>query len=106
MKYYWLKIFIVHILIATVYFGVTGYMFIHSKAPNPIGIGLQQWVCMILHLIITTVVMLLLSSKAIDKKIARTKIIANLIVVLLIIIVSAVLSNTFWHWLWELRENY
>jgi len=91
-----LKQFLIHLLAALFYLGITSYWFVMGRDPNPIGIGFQQDICMLLHLIIAIVIPI--RSKYLKR--SRT---VNFLIVLAIIILYLLLSNWIWNWLWSLR---
>ena len=46
-----IKISLLQLVIMVVYLTITDYLFVVSKYPNPIGIGIWQWVLFIIHVI-------------------------------------------------------
>jgi hypothetical protein len=103
MKAYSLKTFLLHGAIVTIYFAVTSYLFVVGKDPNPIGAGLQQWLCVFLHVTITLFVMLTLLGKATDKKLATRKVVLHTVAIILAVSLYLLFSNPIWDWLWSLR---
>jgi len=103
MKLYTLKVFILHLSIIITYLAVTSYLFVVAKDPDPIGTGLKQWVCMILHLIITLFIMKTRWSKSSDKNLAKKKFWVNFVIIIVLIITNLQLSNFLWEWLWSIR---
>lgn len=96
MLNYVIRVFIFHLLVATVYLGITSYWFV-TKGFNPIKTGLQQDLLMLIHLTVATIFPLP------NKNILKKKHIINFSIVLLIIITYFLLSNWIWNWLWQLR---
>lgn len=104
MQLYALKVFFLHLIVATVYLTAICYEFVIEKDPNPIGAGLKQWVCIFLHLMITLIIMAIVWNKANDKNIARKKFFVHFLAVLFIISASLLISDPLWHWLWSRRS--
>jgi hypothetical protein len=103
MSTYSLKVLFLHSGIALAYFAVTDFLFVVAKDPNPIGTGLQQWLCIFLHFTITLFVMLTFLGRAADKRLAIKKVLIHTAAIVLVISVSLFLSNPVWDWLWSLR---
>jgi len=100
---YSVKVFTLHLIIVLLYLGITSYAFVVAKDHNPIGVGLQQWLCILLHLLITITVMAMLWAKNTNKRAGRNKFLLNIGAIVLWIGITLVFSNAIWHWLWSLR---
>lgn len=98
-----LKTFLLHLVIAATYIAFTSYLFVVRRDPNPIGTGLQQWLCIFLHVTVTLFFMLTLVAKAADKKLAAQKLLIHIAAIILAIAPYSLFSNPIWHWIWSLR---
>lgn len=105
MKSKILLILLLHFIIVAGYTAVTSYMFVKYPVPDPIGTGLQQWVCTILHMVVTALVCLILRMKAADKKAATTTLLINLGVITFWTVANLALSIIYWEYLWSLRPE-
>jgi cation transport ATPase len=105
MRKYILKIIAIQLSIILLYLGMTSYEFVVSREINPIGVGLQQWALIILHLLITIFVGLYRIHKSKDKKISKKKLLVNLLVIVIIILIYFCFSDIIWHWLWSFRKD-
>lgn len=104
MKKLLVKIFSLHLLVISIYLFVTSYLFITSKDPNPIGIGLLQWILFFLHLMITLLFCLFIPAKGKDKKYENQILVINISAIILWIGVYFILSLKIWELLWSLRK--
>lgn len=103
MKVYSIKTFFLHLAIAATYLAFTSSLFVVRRDPNPIGAGLQQWLCIFLHVTITLFVMLTFSGRTADKKGAAQKLLLHIAAIVLAIAPYSLFSNPIWNWLWSLR---
>ena len=97
------KSFLLHLVIASIYLGFTCYEFVVTRKPNPIGVGLQQVLLMIIHLAITLVIFSIILTKASRKKIPKLNLIINVLTVFTCCLIYIMFSNTVWRWLWQLK---
>ena len=100
---YSVKVFTLHLVIALLYMGIASYGFVVAKDHNPIGVGLQQWLFILLHLLITTTVMAFLWAKNTNKRVGRNKFLLNIGAIVLWIGIMLIFSNAIWRWLWSFR---
>jgi hypothetical protein len=105
MRKYVFKIVAIHLGIILIYLSFTSYEFVVSRELNPIGVGLQQWVLVILHFLITGFVGLYVISKSKDKRTAKSKLLIGLASIILIFLIYYCLSEMIWHWLWSFRKD-
>jgi hypothetical protein len=103
MKVYSIKTLLLHLTIAFAYVSTTSYFFVIANQPNPVGTGLQQWLCIFLHLTVTLFMMLSFVGKATDKRDAKIKFCLHLASIVLIISTLLLFSNPLWEWLWLQR---
>lgn len=92
-----------HFLIAAIYLGYTAYRFVISNPPNPIGVGLSQWVLIIAHFI-TTIVMIGILKKSGSKKEVLKNRLTHAAIIVFIIVAYLIFSAPIWAWLWTLRH--
>ena len=91
--------FLLHLKLSIFNIGLTSWEFVadHSHtSPNPIGVGFQQLLCMIIHLLST------LLKRYKNTPVSHARLI-NFFSVLIIIILYGILGNWIWNWLWSLR---
>lgn len=105
MLRYIIKCFALHLVIITVYLGFTSYEFTTSKYPNPIGVGLLQWVFIFLHFGITTLCFLIIRSNARDREKVSEDMLINLVVIASLVILYGIAGNEIWEKLWSLRPG-
>jgi hypothetical protein len=101
---YNVKVFTLHLIIVLLYLGITSYGFVVAKDHNPIGVGLQMWLCTLLHLGITITVMAFLWTRNTNKRAGRNKFLLNIGAIVLWIGISLIFSNPIWRWLWSFRS--
>jgi hypothetical protein len=102
LRSYVIKTLILHLLIFIIYTGITSYQFVAAKYPDPIGTGIRQLFCILLHLIITLVIVAP-HARTVDKKLGWKKFSIHLLSIILIVILSFLLSTPIWKWLWNMR---
>ena len=104
VKIYFLKTFALHLGIAAVYLGYTCFRFVVTNAPNPIGIGLQQWFFFTCHLVITLIITYTMKEKS-DSNYAgiKYKWLIHFGAVTAILITYLIFCQPIWEWLWQLR---
>lgn len=95
---YWIKNFLLHLLIATSYLSISCYKFIHDKYPDPIGVGIMQWLFFLAHILAILFFFLL-------KKGNRQNLVSNLLAVVIVFIIYLLFNNLIWEQLWELRGD-
>jgi hypothetical protein len=96
------KVFLLHVFVLACYVTFTGYWFVVNNSPNPIGLGLQQLVCMIFHFLLTIVITSIGGSASGGKLTIRKALIHTTI--LIVIVASYIsLSPFIDEWLWSLR---
>jgi hypothetical protein len=105
MRKYIFKSITIQLAIIIFYLGMTSYEFVVSQEINPIGVGLQQWALIILHLLITLFAGLYGISKSQDKKMAKNKLFVRMLIIILIILIYFCFSDIIWHWLWSFRKD-
>ena len=88
-----IKIFLLHVFIATLYFSFTYYFAATHKNFNPIGTGLQQVVLSFMHLFITIVVCTYFLFSMKDKKVAKRNMLLNIVSALLSIILFIIFDS-------------
>ncbi len=103
MKMYSIKALLLHLTLVCTYIAATSYFFGIAKDPNPVGTGLQQWLCIFLHGIVTLFIMLLFVGKATNKRNARVKLYVHLAAIGLIVSTLLLFSQPLWEWLWNQR---
>lgn len=68
MKVSYLLIFLLHFATVCLYLTATSFIFINYYQADPIGAGLQQVACLMVHLLLTALICLIVRLKAVDKK--------------------------------------
>lgn len=105
MKTRILFIFALHLIILASYMGVTSWLFVSYPVPDPIATGLQQWLCILVHISITVLICLIKRRTAIDKKKATTTLLLHVVAIVCWIIVYLFLSAPIADYLWKLRSK-
>lgn len=105
MKNKILFIFVLHLIIVACYVTITSWQFVKHPEPDPVATGLQQWLCVVVHFILTAIVCLVTRMKAVNKKAATTTLLLNLGAVVFWVIVNLLLSDILWDYLWSLRSK-
>jgi len=103
INYYNVKVFTLHLCIALLYLGITSFEFVVRKDPNPVGVGLQQWLCIVLHILATVTIMAILWTRNTNKRAGRNKFMLNIGAIVLWVGILLIFSNAIWNWLWSLR---
>jgi hypothetical protein len=98
-------IFALHLFIVLAHEAVVGYLFVTYEVPDPIGSGLQWWLCVILHFIITAVVCFIIRMRAVDKDAATIILLINLGAVIFWTAVNLLMSGILWDYLWSFRPE-
>ena len=98
-----IKISLLQLLIMILYLAITDYLFVVSKYPNPIGIGIYQWILFILHIIFTLVLTIYLAKRNSEKKHLKKRAELNVAIVSIFFLIYIASSNPVWNWLWHLR---
>ncbi len=104
MKNKILSILSIHLIILATYIGITGWMFIKYREPDPIGTGLQQLLCMIVHFILTAIICIVIRMNAAEKKAATISLFLNLGAVVFSMIMYLLLSNILSNFFWSMRR--
>ena len=104
MKSLIVKVCSLHLLVLLVYLFVTSYLFVTGKDPNPIGIGLLQWILFFLHLILTLLFCLFVLKKANDIKYENRIVMVNTLAIIFWITIYFLFSSKIWDLLWSLRK--
>jgi hypothetical protein len=105
MKSFILKVATIHLVIVVLYVSSTSFIFVVSAPANPIGMGLQQWLCIILHFLLTPWISWILLKRSNSGNILTTKILINVLTVIFWVIVFICFSSTLGKWLWRLRGD-
>ena len=100
-----IKISLLQLLIMIIYLAITDYLFVVSKYPNPIGIGIWQWILFTIHVILTLILTIYLARKNSEKKHLKKRAAVNVAVVSIFFLIYIALSNPIWDWLWRLRGH-
>lgn len=99
---YTMKILFYQFLIVILYIGVTSHIFVHSKYPDPIGIGFLQLILVMLHLVIVVIVYFV--KPASEKKMTQKQLILSLTSIIIWYFLYLLFSKNIWDWLWNLRS--
>ena len=102
-KIFDVRAIILHPGIFLSYITVTCTRFVIGQQPNPIGIGLQQWLLFLLHLFITSAIILGQLKAANRKEVIDRFVVSHFLPILLSMAVYMLFSTTIWTLLWELR---
>jgi hypothetical protein len=102
MAKYILKMTGVHLFVMLLYLTATSYEFVASPQPNPVGIGIQQWLLFIIQLVATAIIFGLLPSKM-DRSNSSKRLKYNISIVVVLFIFYLLLDNKISSWLWSLR---
>lgn len=105
MKPFIFSVTMIHLVIVTLYVGLTSYIFVISKPPNPIGAGIVQWICIILHFLLTPIVAWLLLRKRDTGNVLTTKVLVNVFAVIFWVALFLSVSVALGRWLWSLRGD-
>lgn len=105
MKTRILFLFALHLIIVASYITVTSWLFVTHPVPDPIATGLQQWLCILLHISITVLICLLKRRTAIDRKKATTTLWLHVVAIVCWIVVYLFLSTPIAAYLWKLRSQ-
>lgn len=105
MKTRILPIFALHLIILASYMGVTSWLFVSYPVPDPIATGLQQWLCILVHISITVLICLIKRRTAIDRKKATTTLWIHIGAMLSWVVVYLLLSDQIADYLWTLRSK-
>jgi hypothetical protein len=99
----WYKPFTLQLVISLLYLSITSYQFVKSDPPNPIGIGLLQWLLIIVHVLCVTIYYFIKRGTHIDKQATRQIFLMNILGIIIPNGVCLLFSGPIWHWLWSLR---
>ena len=80
-------------------------MFVKYPVPDPLATGLQQWLCVVVHFILTAIVCMIIRVNAVNKNAATKTLLLNLGAVVFWTIVNLLLSNILSDYLWSLRSK-
>ncbi|MBI2273178.1 MAG: hypothetical protein HYU70_05235 [Bacteroidetes bacterium] len=105
MKTRILFLFALHLFIVASYMGVTSWLFVTYPVPDPLAMGLQQWVCILVHISVTVLICLLKRRTAIDRKKATTTLWLHVVAIVCWIVVYLFLSAPIAAYLWRLRSQ-
>jgi len=94
-----------HLAIAVLYLGLTSYEFVASSYPNPMGVGIQQWLLIFAHIGLTGLVWLIIKHYAKNRKLIRKKMAIQLLIIVGIILLYLCLSGFVDSWLWSFRKE-
>jgi hypothetical protein len=100
---YVVKVLTLHLFIVLLYVTITSYEFVADKFPNPIGIGLKQWLYVTLHLLATITITAIIWRRSANKRTGRNKFMLNIGAIILWIGILLIFSNALSRWLWSLR---
>ena len=100
-----IKISLLQLLIMIIYLGITDYLFVISKYPNPVGIGILQWLLFIVQVIFTLILTIYFVRKESAKRYAKKRVAINVAIVSIFFMFYIVISNPILDWLWRLREH-
>lgn len=103
MRAYWYKPFTMQMVISLLYLSVTCYQFVKSDPPNPIGIGLLQWLLIIIHILLVVIWYFIKRGANADRQAARQILLMNILGVIIPFSVYLLFSGAIWTWLWSLR---
>lgn len=104
MKNIFVRIFSLHLFVVLLYLFVTSYLFVTGKDPNPIGIGLLQWILFFLHLMLTLLFCLFVLNKGNDIKYENRILMINTLSIIFWITMNFTFSSKIWDLLWSLRK--
>lgn len=93
---YFAKAFFLQLLIVLIYLGISSYKFVVSKQPDPIEVGILQWIFVGMHILCVVIYFLVIKK---DKQSFGS----NLIAMFVIVFIFLALSNIIWEWLWHQR---
>lgn len=102
MKYI-IRIFLLHFFIFAVYIIITSYMFVTYRDYDPVGMGLQQWCCFIVHLLLTGIISWVIVMKSKDKSRSKKMLATGLCAVICWWVLYLLISGQFQHLLDRLR---
>ena len=105
MKKYFIRCLILHFSICAAYFLATSYEFVATKQPDPIGIGIQQLLCIFLQVIITLGYFMVIPWRGPDRKQYNTKILINIGAIVLAVAVIGSIDELLSDKLWSLHDR-
>lgn len=105
MKTKILFIFALHFIIIASYMGVTSWLFVSYPVPDPVATGLQQWLCILVHVSVTVLICLIKRRTAINRKKATTTLWLHVVAIVCWIVVYLLLSDQLADYLWTLRSK-
>ncbi len=105
MKAFILKVAAIHLAVVALYVSLTSFLFVASKSANPIGIGILQWLCIILHFLLTPWISWLLFKKTSSGKELIFKALVNVGAMIFWVIIFFFFSTILGKWLWSLRGD-
>lgn len=105
MKSFILKVAAIHLAILTLYIGIDSVLFVISNPANPIGIGIIDWLCIILHFLLTPWISWLLLKKDNRGRDLVFKVLISIGIMIFWVIIFLCFSTTLGKWLWSLRGD-
>jgi hypothetical protein len=99
-----MKSFLQQLLIILCYLSLTCYEFVAVKTTNPIGIGFQQVILILLHFSIIVFYGILLLKKTNNSKYIIKNFFVNLVAFFTWISLYFAFNALIWEWLWKLRS--
>jgi heme/copper-type cytochrome/quinol oxidase subunit 4 len=106
MRKYFIRCFVLHLTICTIYFFVTDLEFVVTKQPDPVGIGLQQLICTVLQLMITIGYFMFLPWNAANRRQNNARIFTNIGAIVLAVAILASIDSALGNTLWSLHDHY
>lgn len=106
MKRYFVRCSILHLAISALYFFATSYEFVVTKQPNPIGVGIQQFLCIFFHVIGTIAYFMIIPWKSGNKKLYNRKLLLNIGAIVLAVAIMATIDAQLSNKLWSLHDRY
>jgi hypothetical protein len=94
-----------HFLIMLSYMAFTSYLFVYYyKDANPIGVGAQQWLFVIGHIIVTCIVAVVQMIKVKrERRAGQTLLIGLIAIVFWMTLYSIFFEPKLWDYMWKLR---
>lgn len=97
------KIFLIHLVIFVLYLSLTFYKFVIEKNPNPTGIGILQWIFILMHCL--GILIFYAAKKSGGNKNINQQLLTSLLLFFLTILIYLMISSFIWSWLWKIRED-
>ena len=101
----WIVPFLINAIVSVAYLLITSILFVQRKQPDPIGIGILQWVCIAIHIIILIITFSILALKSPRVKHIGKSILYSALGLLTPLTIYLLLSEPIWKVLWNLRDN-